>query len=145
MEPKLADVMAAFPTCTTESHAASSIISMVVGGDFGRIPSEWDLEEYVNKAMIIPEITNGSANEEDVKPGEFRCQRDKSFPQGDALFDSVCSDDLDAAFRNPVSALFFLESLTVSGQEARRRRPLPRHQAVWTASDLATPQLTLSS
>lgn len=115
MEPKPAGVMAAFPT-TTQSHTASSIFSVVGGGggDFSRIPSEWDLDELVNKMMIEPEvsqITNGSSvnDEDDVKPGDlnFRYQRDnnKVFADEDALFDSVYSDHLNVAF--PVSTFLF--------------------------------------
>ncbi|KAF7830151.1 basic leucine zipper 9 [Senna tora] len=94
MEPKPAGVMAAFPT--SQSHASSSIFSG--GGDFARIPSEWDLEEFMNKVVIVPEISNGcgSVNDDDVKTGDFRTLRDKDFADAVAFL-----GDLDAAFRNP--------------------------------------------
>lgn len=103
-EPKPAGSMAACPM-NNQSHAASSFFSVIGGGDFSRISSELDLEEFVSKAVIVPEITNGSVNDEDVKPGEFRCQRDRGFTEPDAFFGGVCSDDLSAAFQNTVSAL----------------------------------------
>ncbi|KAF7817162.1 basic leucine zipper 9-like [Senna tora] len=91
METKPAGVL---PACSaTQSVNTSSIFSG--GDDFKRSPSELDLEEFLQKAV-------GSAKEEDVKlkPSEFWCHRDKSYADTD-VFGGVCSDDLDAAFRNP--------------------------------------------
>lgn len=106
METKPAGVLAA--SSAIQSIDASSIFSG--GGDLKRTPSELDLEEFLKKAV-------GPANEQDVKPtGDFWCQRGRGFAVTDAFLGGVCSDDLDAAFRNPVSALSHLGTLAVSGK-----------------------------
>ncbi|KAI4316176.1 hypothetical protein L6164_024181 [Bauhinia variegata] len=101
MEPKHAGLLAACPA--TQSLAVSMFSAG--GGDFKRIASELDLDEFLKKTVIGAGITSGSANDEDVKPCDFRYQREEAFAEMDAF---LSGDGLKDAFnRNPDTVTVF--------------------------------------
>ena len=85
------------------------------GGEPGTtVYSDLDFDQFLNKSAIESGIPYGSANDEEEKPCEFRRQRDA---ETNPFLGDICSDEPNAAFRNPVSL-----SLTVSVKESESEK-----------------------